>query len=148
MTCTEADRVKREGPTLTVERMDGVARVILTCSVDHADIIKARWEQLRCVRQLAEGHPEQAGLKLGASDNLREELEIVYGLFSRPPIPNTCTCKWCKGLPEWPESFGEAGPQAPETVPQRVGIAAARAPNYYVDGRHVMPHTELEGAGL
>jgi len=108
MTCAEADRIRREGPGLTVERMDGVARVILTCSVDHADIIKARFEQLRCVRQLAEGHPEQAGLRLGASDNLLEELEIVYGLFT---------------------SFGGAEPQAPETVPQRVGSDAARAPN-------------------
>lgn len=120
MTCAEADRIRREGPGLVVERMDGLARVILTCSVDHADVIKARWEQLRCARQLAQGHPEQAGLKLGASDNLMEEPEIVYELFSRPLIPNTCTCKWCQGLPEWPESFGESGAASARAVPQRV----------------------------
>ena len=27
MTCAEADRIRREGPILTVERLDGVARV-------------------------------------------------------------------------------------------------------------------------
>ena len=38
-------------------------------------------------------------------------------------------------------SFGEAEPQAPETVPQRVGSDAARAPNV-VDERPVRPHTD------
>lgn len=108
MTCAEADRIRREGPGLTVERMDGVARVILTCSVDHADIIKARWEQLRCARQLAEGHPEQSGLKLGLSDNLLEELDIVYGLFT---------------------VFGESGAASARAVPQRVEAMPPASPN-------------------
>ncbi len=82
MTCAEADRIRREGPGVVVERLDGVARVILTCSVDYADIIKARLEQMRCARQLAEGNPETEGLKLGLADNLLEELEIVYGIFT------------------------------------------------------------------
>lgn len=82
MTCAEADRIRREGPSVVIERLDGVARVSLTCSVDQADVIKARLEQLRCARQLAEGHPERDGLKLGMADNLSEELDIVYGLFT------------------------------------------------------------------
>jgi len=74
MTCAEADSIKQNGPQVVVERLDGVARVILTCSVDQAE--------LRCARQLAEGHPEREGLKLGMGDNFSEEMEIMYGLFT------------------------------------------------------------------
>ena len=49
---------------------------------DSRDLERCRAEQMRCVRQLAEGHPEQSGLRLGLADNFAEELEIVYGLFT------------------------------------------------------------------
>lgn len=62
------------------------------------------------------------------TDNLREELEIVYELFSRPPIPNTCKCKWCKGLPEWPESFGESREGERQSATASVAEALRPAP--------------------
>ena len=117
LTCTEADRIRREGPSLTVERMDGVARVSYQAILSEQQEARAALAEANAGPRPLTLH--QHGLAMWLADLVAEEIL----------------------------SFGEAGPQAPETLPQVPEAAAARAPNY-VDERPVRPHTELDGAGL
>lgn len=72
-----------------------------------ADLERCRAEQARCVRQLAEGHTEQHGLRMGLTDWFAEELELEYGLFT---------------------SFGDSGAGKLQSQLRDGGRDAARAP--------------------
>lgn len=99
MTCAEADRIRREGPGLTVERLDGAARVSYQAILTEQQEARAALLEANTGQRPLTLH--QHGLCMWLADLVAEEIL----------------------------SFGEAEPQAPEPDASAGGSDAARAPN-------------------